>query len=115
MRFLPDPEQRAFAASLDALLTAAGTPAVIRDWSRGEREGGRKLWVRLAEAGVFGLAVPEEYGGLGRRPADLAVAFVELGRHAMPGPLVETVVAAVLLTGPEPVERLFSGRVADSG
>ncbi|OUC97131.1 acyl-CoA dehydrogenase family protein, partial [Streptomyces swartbergensis] len=103
MRFLLDAEQRAFAASLDALLTASDTPAVIRDWSRGEHASGRALWSRLAEAGVFALAVPETYeGGLGPRPVELAVAFVELGRHAVPGPLVETVAAAVILTGADP-------------
>ncbi|MEV8591975.1 acyl-CoA dehydrogenase family protein [Streptomyces sp. NPDC052012] len=107
MRFLPDAEQRAFAASLDAMLTAAGTPAVIRDWSRGARARGREVWGRVAEAGVFALAVPEAYGGLGRRPAELAVAFVELGRHAVPGPLVETAMAAVLLSEPAPAKHLL--------
>ncbi|MFJ8052540.1 acyl-CoA dehydrogenase family protein [Streptomyces luteogriseus] len=102
MRFLLDAEQRAFAASLDALLTAAGTPAVIGDWSRGDHASGRALWSRVADAGVFALAVPEAYEGLGPRPVELAVAFVELGRHAMPGPLVETVTAAALLTGADP-------------
>ncbi|MFJ3668481.1 acyl-CoA dehydrogenase family protein [Streptomyces sp. NPDC090106] len=109
MRFLPDPEQRAFAASLNALLTGAGTPAVVREWARGEHGSGRALWSRLAAAGVFALAVPEEYDGLGPRPVELALAFVELGRHAVPGPLVETVTAAALLEDPGPVKRLVSG------
>ncbi|MEU6667384.1 acyl-CoA dehydrogenase family protein [Streptomyces sp. NPDC046727] len=100
MRFLLDADQRAFADSLHALLTAADTPAVIRDWSRGDHARGRALWSRIAGAGVFALAVPEEYGGLGPRPVELAVAFVELGRHAVPGPLAETAGAAVLLGEP---------------
>ncbi|MFF4584570.1 acyl-CoA dehydrogenase family protein [Streptomyces sp. NPDC001388] len=107
MRFLLDAEQRAFAGSLDALLTAADTPGVVRDWSRGEHTRGRALWRRLAEAGVFALAVPEAYEGLGPRPADLAVAFVELGRHAVPGPLVETVTAAALIDEPGQAERFL--------
>ncbi|MFI9758439.1 acyl-CoA dehydrogenase family protein [Streptomyces sp. NPDC051963] len=110
MRFLLDREQRAFAASLDALLTSADTPSVIRDWSRGEHGSGRALWRRIAEAGVFALAVPEEYDGMGPRPVELALAFVELGRHAVPGPLVETVTAAVLLDKTERLlPRLASG------
>ncbi|MFC9127296.1 acyl-CoA dehydrogenase family protein [Streptomyces sp. NPDC057099] len=114
MRFLLDPEQRAFAASLDALLTAAGTAAVVREWSRGDHASGRALWSRVAEAGVFALAVPEEYEGLGPRPVELAVAFIELGRHAVPGPLVETITAAVLLTGAGPgiAKRLLPGLAA---
>ncbi|MFI6010481.1 acyl-CoA dehydrogenase family protein [Streptomyces sp. NPDC051243] len=115
MRFLLDTEQRAFAESLDAMLTAADTPSVIRDWSRGEHARGRGLWSRIAETGVFALAVPEAYEGLGPRPLELAVAFVELGRHAVPGPLVETVTAAALLAGlpdPGPAKRLLPALAA---
>ncbi|MFE7168066.1 acyl-CoA dehydrogenase family protein [Streptomyces sp. NPDC057616] len=102
MRFLPDTEQRAFAASLDAMLTAADTPSAVRDWSHGDHARGRALWSRVAEAGVFSLAVPEEYGGVGLRPVELVLSFVELGRHVVPGPLVETVAAAALFTEPGP-------------
>ncbi|MFE9437699.1 acyl-CoA dehydrogenase family protein [Streptomyces sp. NPDC006602] len=110
MRFLLDTEQRAFADALEAMLTAADTPSVIRDRSRGEHTSGRALWRRIAEAGVFALAVPEAYEGVGPRPVELAVAFVELGRHAVPGPLVETVAAAALLAGLDdagPAKRLL--------
>ncbi|RAG85823.1 acyl-CoA dehydrogenase [Streptacidiphilus pinicola] len=97
MQFLLDAEQREFARTLDRLLAAGDTPAVVRAWSTGDHGPGRLLWGRLAEAGVFALAVPEKYEGLGLLPVELAAAFVELGRHAVPGPLVETVAAAALL------------------
>ncbi|MFG3114285.1 acyl-CoA dehydrogenase family protein [Streptomyces sp. NPDC048197] len=97
MRFLLDDEQRDFARSLDAMLTAADTPAVVRAWAAGDPAPGRAVWARLAEAGVFALAVPERHDGLGPLPTELAVAFMELGRHAVPGPVVETVAAAALL------------------
>ncbi|MFC9392484.1 acyl-CoA dehydrogenase family protein [Streptomyces sp. NPDC057027] len=97
MRFLLDDEQREFARSLDSMLTASDTPAAVRAWAAGESAPGRALWSRLAEAGVFALAVPERHDGLGPLPVELAVAFAELGRHAVPGPLVETVAAAALL------------------
>ncbi|KPI07235.1 acyl-CoA dehydrogenase domain-containing protein [Actinobacteria bacterium OK074] len=99
MRFLPTAEQRAFAASLDAMLSAAEVPSAVRAWGAGEHAAGRALWSRIAGAGVFALAVREEHGGVGPLPVELAVAFVELGRHAVPGPLVETVLAAALLSG----------------
>ncbi|WP_367046607.1 acyl-CoA dehydrogenase family protein [Streptomyces sp. Je 1-332] len=98
MRFLLDDEQREFARSLDAMLTAAAdTPAAARAWAAGDHMPGRAVWGRLADAGVFALAVPEEYEGVGLRPVDMAVALVELGRHAVPGPVVETVAAGALL------------------
>ncbi|MFD8543279.1 acyl-CoA dehydrogenase family protein [Streptomyces sp. NPDC059649] len=97
MRFLLDDEQRDFARSLDGMLAAADTPAAVRAWAAGDTAPGRAVWARLAEAGVFALTVPERHDGLGPRPVELAVAFTELGRHAVPGPLVETVAAAALL------------------
>ncbi|MFE0135542.1 acyl-CoA dehydrogenase family protein [Streptomyces sp. NPDC059037] len=113
MRFLLDAEQREFARSLDAMLTAAGTPAAARAWAAGDHAPGRAVWGRLADAGVFALAAPEEYEGLGPLPVEVAVAFVELGRHAVPGPVVETVAAAALLArladlgDAEPAKRLL--------
>ncbi|MFD7612530.1 acyl-CoA dehydrogenase family protein [Streptomyces sp. NPDC059828] len=112
MRFLPTDEQQAFTRSLDALLTAADTPSAVRSWAAGDPGPGRALWTRLAEAGVFALAVPEACDGLGQRPVDLSFAFVELGRCAAPGPLAETAAAAVLLAGLDdsgPAKRLLPG------
>lgn len=104
MRFLPDPEQRDFAHTLDRMLAAADTPAAVRSWAAGDHTPGRALWSRLAEAGVPALAVPQAHeGGLGPLPVELALAFVELGRHVVPGPVVETVAAAALLDAlPDP-------------
>ncbi|MEU8676618.1 acyl-CoA dehydrogenase family protein [Streptomyces sp. NPDC048560] len=115
MRFLLDEEQLEFARSLDALLTASDTPGAARAWAAGDHVPGRALWSRLGDAGVYALAVPEAYEGAGQLPVELAVAFTELGRHAVPGPVVETVAACVLLSavgGPAAKEwlpRLASG------
>ncbi|MFG3140462.1 acyl-CoA dehydrogenase family protein [Streptomyces sp. NPDC048211] len=106
MRFLLDAEQRDFARSLDGLLTSCDTPAAVRSWAAGDHGPGRAVWARLAEAGVFALAVPEKHEGLGPLPLELALSFEVLGRHAVPGPLVETVAAAALL------DRLGDDRVA---
>ncbi|MBV7672521.1 acyl-CoA dehydrogenase family protein [Streptomyces halstedii] len=97
MRFLLDAEQREFARSLDGLLSSARTPAAVRAWAAGDPAPGRALWTRLGEAGLFAPAVPEQYGGFGLMPVELTVAFNELGRYAVPGPLAETVAAAALL------------------
>ncbi|MFF7180518.1 acyl-CoA dehydrogenase family protein [Streptomyces sp. NPDC008121] len=118
MGFLPTAEQRAFTRSLDAMLTAADTPAAIRAWGAGDPAPGRAVWARIAEAGVFALPVPEAYEGVGPLPVELALAFVELGHHAVPGPLVETVATAALLAElarrgePAPAKRLLPGLTA---
>ena len=99
MRFLLDAEQAEFGRTLDRMLGAADTPAAIRAWAGGDAGPGRALWGRLAEAGVFALAVPEPYEGVGPLTVELAVSYVELGRHAVPGPVVETAAVAALLDG----------------
>ncbi|MFD9790569.1 acyl-CoA dehydrogenase family protein [Streptomyces sp. NPDC059070] len=98
MRFLATAEQRDFTRALDALLTAADTPSAVRAWSAGDHGPGRALWHRLGGAGTWSLAAPEAYGGPGRLPVELAFAHRELGRHAVPGPVVETAAATALLT-----------------
>ncbi|MFC0848882.1 acyl-CoA dehydrogenase family protein [Streptomyces noboritoensis] len=115
MRFLPTAEQRDFTRSLDALLSASDTPSAVRSWSAGDPGPGRALWARLAEAGVFALAAPEAQDGMGRLPVELALAYRELGRHAVPGPLVETAAVTALLShladagDPAPAKRLLPG------
>jgi len=90
MRFALTDEQEAFAASLESLLSASDTVATTRAWARGDFAPGLKLWSRLADQGVNGLIVPEGAGGMGATPVELAIAFEALGRHAVPGPWVES-------------------------
>lgn len=97
MRFTFSPEQRDFATSIDDLLVAADTPNVARAWARTEHEPGLRLWRQLAALGVTGLAVPEDHGGLGASAVDLTVAVEVLGRHAVPGPVVESLAALPVL------------------
>ncbi|MEU9252432.1 acyl-CoA dehydrogenase family protein [Streptomyces sp. NPDC048270] len=98
MRFLPTDEQSDFARTLRALLAAADVPAVVRAWAGGEHGPGRALWSRLAGTGLFALVAPEDCDGVGLLPLELALGFVELGRAGVPGPLVETAAASVLLS-----------------
>lgn len=108
MRFALDDEHEQLAASVHDLLTGADVPAAARAWAAGDPAPGRELVARLAKVGVCGLAVPERFGGLGAGPVELVVAFEVLGRHAVPGPLVESfaVVPAVLAELPAAEEWL---------
>ncbi len=74
------------ADSLDAMLTAADTPSVVRDWSRGDHGGGRALWSRIARLACSRSRCRKAYEGMGPHPVELAVGFVESGRAAVPGP-----------------------------
>ncbi|WP_377322865.1 acyl-CoA dehydrogenase family protein [Pimelobacter simplex] len=94
MRFELTTDQRDFAASLDALLSAADSVAVARAWAAGDHAPGLALWGRLAEQGLTMLATEAT-------PVELCVAFEALGRHAVPGPWVEAAAYLPLALGAE--------------
>ena len=83
-------EQEQFGAALHELLSGADVPGAARAWAAGDRAPGYAVWQQLAGLGVTGLAVPERSGGLGAGPLDLVVACEELGHHALPGPVAES-------------------------
>ncbi|MFE0190610.1 acyl-CoA dehydrogenase [Streptomyces sp. NPDC058989] len=61
------------------------------------RHGRPAYWDGLAAQGLLGLHLPEADGGGGGELLDLAVVLEELGRAALPGPYLPTVLAAELL------------------
>jgi alkylation response protein AidB-like acyl-CoA dehydrogenase len=116
MRFTLSAEQTQFASTLHDLLTAADVPAAARRWADGEHAAGLSVWRDLADLGVTALAVPQAWGGLGAHPVDLVVACEELGHHALPGPVAESVAAVPALlagTGDDTLCGRWLGRLAD--
>ena len=94
MRFVLDDDQRDFASSLDRLLAGAGTADLARAWAESDHEPGLALWKRLAGQGVTSLATDAT-------PAEVCIAFEALGRHAVPGPWVESAAYLPALLGAE--------------
>ena len=84
-----------FGAVLHDMLAGADVPDAARCWASGDLGPGLRLWRRLADLGVTALAVPEKQGGLGASPLDLVVACEELGHHAVPGPVAESLAVGI--------------------
>jgi alkylation response protein AidB-like acyl-CoA dehydrogenase len=97
MRLLPASEALDFATSVRELLADACDADALRaawDSDTGRVPG---LWKRLADVGVLGLTVPEQYGGAGMDLTAMVPVLVEAGRAALPEPLIETVAGTALL------------------
>jgi alkylation response protein AidB-like acyl-CoA dehydrogenase len=97
MDFTFTEDQLLFQASAREFLTGEVTPARIRaGW---EAPDGRDpaLWQQLAELGLTGITVAEEFGGLGMSELDFVLLAQECGYVALPEPLVNTVLVAVPL------------------
>jgi alkylation response protein AidB-like acyl-CoA dehydrogenase len=91
-------EQREFASSSRALLSAECPMSLVR--ALGDPGADRTtpaLWKALADAGVFGLAIGEEYGGSGGSLDDLAVFCAEAGRALCPTTVHSSVLAALAI------------------
>jgi len=54
------------------------------------------LWQSMAELGWMGLALPEEYGGVGSGFLELCLLVEEHGRYRMPSPFLATVALCAL-------------------
>jgi len=59
------------------------------------------LWKEIVELGWTGLAVAEEEGGAGISLAGIVGLVEEVGRHALPSPLVPTLAASLVLRAAE--------------
>ena len=97
MQFAFSPEQDALRELARDLFEKESPPSRVRElFDGGTRDP--SVWRAMAGVGLAGLAVPEEFGGTGGDEVDLAVVMEEVGRAALPEPLLETaaIVAPVL-------------------
>ncbi|MFE3767045.1 acyl-CoA dehydrogenase family protein [Streptomyces sp. NPDC059104] len=93
-------EQDEIRRTLREILGKRCGPDEVKAAARTDSGYDRELWQRLArELGLPGIAVAEEYGGVGCTPADLALACEETGRALLPSPLLATAGLAAPLIG----------------
>ncbi|MFF5938487.1 acyl-CoA dehydrogenase family protein [Streptomyces sp. NPDC012508] len=88
-------EQDEIRRTLRELLAKRSGPAEVRAAVATPEGYDTDLWNRMSGTlGLPGLALPEEYGGVGCGPAELALACEETGRALAPSPLLATALLA---------------------
>ena len=97
MRFSFDSDQLALRDALRDMLAKECPPQIVRDCWDSDSGINRKLWKTLAESGMFGLLVPESLGGMGMSEIEMVLIMEEIGKYAVPGPVLEHCVAAIPL------------------
>jgi alkylation response protein AidB-like acyl-CoA dehydrogenase len=107
-------EQRELASTVRALVAKH---ASLRKAIESDTGYDGKLWRLLCDqVGVAGLAIPEEFGGIGAGLVESHIVIEELGRTLVPTPMLDSVVLAgqaILATGDQDAcERLLPG-IAD--
>lgn len=66
----------------------------VRSWEKLPAGYSAEVWAQLAEMGWIGAMFPEEYGGMGFGNLDMTLLLREMGRVALPGPFLSTVLLA---------------------
>lgn len=102
-------DHQALAAAIAEWADTSGTATVVKDSEDAGPKVFEPVWQALAGLGVPGIAVAEEHGGGGGSFLDLAVAVEACGAAMVPGPLVSTAAASVLLPDGHPL----LGAIAD--
>lgn len=81
--------------SFERLLADLSTPPVVRSIESGEPW--QPLWQQLVDSGFVDALVNEESGGAGLSLQDALALWFECGRHALPLPLAQTMIARGVL------------------
>jgi alkylation response protein AidB-like acyl-CoA dehydrogenase len=115
MDFALSEEQEMLKKSARDFLSVECPKKVVREIEAGDMGYSPELWKKMASLGWMGLALPEEYGGVGLSLLDMAVLFEEFGRAAMTEPMFSTVVLGalpILAWGTEEQKKAFLPKVA---
>jgi alkylation response protein AidB-like acyl-CoA dehydrogenase len=108
-------EQQMMVDSAREFLRASCPLATVREWEKLPRGYPAGLWTEMAELGWIGALYPEEFGGLGLGILDMTLLMREMGRVALPGPMLSTALLAgraVLLGGSDAQKRDLLPRIA---
>jgi alkylation response protein AidB-like acyl-CoA dehydrogenase len=96
MDFANTPEQGELRALARQVLADHATPRRVAEVEASDERIDRELWAALANAGLLGIAVPEEHGGSGLGLVELCILLEEVGRAVAPVPVYPALVLGAL-------------------
>jgi acyl-CoA dehydrogenase len=91
------PDQRSLVELADQILRARTSNEQLAAVETSESGVDDKLWSELAEAGLLGIAVPEEHGGAGLGLTEVCLLLEQVGRRLAPVPFWDTAAAALAI------------------
>ena len=95
MSFAVTDEQQQLRSSVRRFLSDKAPSSAVRHWMESEAGHDPQVQRQLAgQLGLHGLGVPEQHGGSGGGPVELAIVIEELGRVLLPSPYFATVALA---------------------
>lgn len=96
MDFSFNEDQNAIRDLAHQIFTDRTTDAFLLDFDRNDDTYDNALWTTLAEQGLLGITIAEEFGGTGLGFTELCLILEEQGRRVSPTPLFSSLVLGVL-------------------
>ncbi len=96
MDFALSDDQIAIQELAGQILKDRATQDRLREIEKTDDVFDRELWQELAKANLLGVAVPEEFGGMGFSFLELTLLLEEVGRTVAPVPALATLVMGAL-------------------
>src|ERR1700712_4758372 len=90
-------EQRALREAVAAFLDKRSSQARVRELMATDTGHDEDAWRDMAEMGLLGLTVPEEFGGAGAGFVELGIVMGGRGGGLLGGPYLSTVLTTQLL------------------
>jgi alkylation response protein AidB-like acyl-CoA dehydrogenase len=97
MDFSLTPDQKMMQGSLVRTLADASSLDRVRKFAGDLTDKGGDVWKALADLGLAGIVIPEEFGGLGLTLLDAALASEALGAAVAPVPFMGVVLGPLAL------------------
>jgi alkylation response protein AidB-like acyl-CoA dehydrogenase len=92
-------EQREIKSTAHDFLASRFKPEKVRQLAESESPYDDALWKQMCELGWPGIAIAEEYGGLGLGAVELVILQEELGYACAPSPMISNAFAGALIEG----------------
>jgi alkylation response protein AidB-like acyl-CoA dehydrogenase len=115
MDFSLNEQQEMMQTMARDFLAAEFTDKVLKAMAKDEKGYTPELWKKLVETNLTGLAIPEQYGGVGDF-LDLTVVLEEMGRACFISPFYASVVLgaqAILEAGSEAQKKEYLPKIAE--
>jgi alkylation response protein AidB-like acyl-CoA dehydrogenase len=87
-------EQNELRSTAARFLDEKSSSATVRELMETEAGFDEGTWKQMADLGWFGMAIPEEYGGIGFGFVEVTVLMEEMGKKLLPAPYFSSVVLA---------------------
>lgn len=109
-------EQQELRSAAARFLDEKSSSEAVRSLIETDTGFDEATWKQMAELGWMGMAIPEEYGGIGYTFAELGVLLEEMGKRLLPAPFFSSAVLgaqAILNSGDEDQKKKLLPLIAD--